>query len=448
MLTENRIMQAWRNGERPRRVMNLLPQSSSGNPSTGCRLWGTSSGWTFTQTNGTVTVSGDTLTCASTASACRAFAARDVSLVSGRYYCFSVELVELTTTAPNAIINTLSFTTAAAWGSNNYAHAVATAKAGERYGIIMKANTTAAHNVRVGIGTGAGQTISSGAITMRFRNPMVHEVLAPDLVSRPINDGSSAASVFAPSEFFGPAEYCPAADVVAFDYTAAHYFQEGTSGRMVEKVLEKINVHGYASGAVIGHSMATDESDFPHQLRILMPESAIRYRGFSSGDVSIASQVPAMLTEILEPTETDPRIVKPQWIAIMAGINDILAGTLTVNPIPRLIDDMVGQLDRIKRANAWPIIVGISGAKGWATYDETKGHEIYIRAYNAWAKDYAARNGYGFLDAYALLSDPADPTAILAAYTADALHPNAVGGYRLASRMAVLIREHFASLAK
>lgn len=439
------VLPAWSRGQPPRRVHNLLPQASSGNPSTGCRLWGTSSGWAYTQTNGTVTAADGVLTCVTTATAARAFASRDVNFTSGRYYCVTVELVDFDVTAPNAIITNISTTTAATWGTRDFAFTAANMKRGARFGVIVKAGATAAHSIRIGIGVAAGQTISSGAISLSFRNPIVHEIANPEsALPRAVNDGSTASSVFAPSPHFGPAEYCPAGDVVGFDYEAAHILSRGTSGEVVEAERQAIDVHGYASGAVVGHSFATDESDWPHQLRILMPESAIRYRGHSGGDVNVPTEVPAMLTEILQPQETHPRALPATWVVLNAGCNAIFTGTLTNDPLPDLVRGYIETVQQIKRAGAWPILINVTPASGWTDYDETEGHEAYIQQFNSWLRRYASDNDCGFVDAHALLRDPASPAALLSTYTSDSLHPNAVAGYRVASRVAALVRRRYA----
>jgi len=429
-------------GSVPRKVFSLFPQAVSKPASTsGSRLWNATNGWSLTQTNGSASIAKGVLTCYAETTNARVFATRAVDFIQNHYYCLSVELADYDITCPSALIDNISTVTAPAWGTRNYAFVLGAMVKGGRYCVIVKANATASHTMRIGIGVNSGQTIASGHISLSFRNPMCHEIsFGRDGLARAVNDGSTGAAYLCPSPFFGPAEYVPADDVGAFGYEALHTFSGNCSGLITEVEGAAITPHPYAVGGVAGHSWCDEDTDFCGLMRLLMPECAISYRGYGGGTYH-TDAISSCVAELLNRPELHPRALPMQWIMLCPPINDILGyGSLTVNPTSQIMTDMAAQCEIIRAANATPILMTCPPLSGAASFDETVGHENYIQQFNRTIRSYARNNGWPLIDVHAIVADPANPIAILSAYTSDHLHLNAAGGGVLAARAAAVVR--------
>jgi acyl-CoA thioesterase-1 len=115
--------------------------------------------------------------------------------------------------------------------------------------------------------------------------------------------------------------------------------------------------------------------------------------------------------------------LKPKVVLILAGTNDIAenTGKITLGEI----GNNIASMSEIARANG--IRVVLCSVLPASEFHWHKGLEPApkIRALNAWIKEYAAKNGYGYVDYYTSMAN--SEGGLKAELSPDGVHPNAAG---------------------
>lgn len=123
-------------------------------------------------------------------------------------------------------------------------------------------------------------------------------------------------------------------------------------------------------------------------------------------------------SQMLARFDTDVTPYAPNIVVVLAGTNDIGA-TPTQTPFASWKADMQSIVGRIRAIGAAPVLATIPPR-------DSGGFNSDIVLWNAWLRDFAARNGISVLDFSRALTDPSNGHYI-AAYTSDGIHPSKAG---------------------
>jgi len=116
--------------------------------------------------------------------------------------------------------------------------------------------------------------------------------------------------------------------------------------------------------------------------------------------------------------------LRPKAVVILAGTNDI-AGNTGPSTL-EAIEDNLASMSELARANAIRVVLAsLLPVCDYIRPQTSRRPPEKILALNAWMKDYAARNGFIYLDYYSAMLD--DHKMLKQELTADGLHPNEAG---------------------
>lgn len=115
--------------------------------------------------------------------------------------------------------------------------------------------------------------------------------------------------------------------------------------------------------------------------------------------------------------------LRPRVVVLLGGINDIAGNTgpMTLS----MTQDNIASMAELARANGIQVVLAsVLPAREfpWRPGMEPAGKVV---ALNTWIKDYAARNGFIYLDYYTPMAD--DKQGLKAELTSDGVHPNQAG---------------------
>lgn len=121
--------------------------------------------------------------------------------------------------------------------------------------------------------------------------------------------------------------------------------------------------------------------------------------------------------------------LKPKVVVILAGTNDI-AGNTGPSTL-EMIEDNLESMSEL--ASVHDIQVVLSSVLPVYDYPWNPGLKPYekIPVLNKWIKEYAAKNGYLYVDFYSSMVD--DRPGLKVAYSSDGVHPNKLGYSVMAS---------------
>jgi len=116
--------------------------------------------------------------------------------------------------------------------------------------------------------------------------------------------------------------------------------------------------------------------------------------------------------------------LKPKVVVILAGTNDIAGNT---GPMTlEMIEDNLTSMAELARANNIKVVLSsVMPVCDYIKNQTERRPPEKIIALNAWIKDYAAKNGFIYLDYYSAMLD--DKNVFKKELTYDGLHPNAEG---------------------
>lgn len=119
----------------------------------------------------------------------------------------------------------------------------------------------------------------------------------------------------------------------------------------------------------------------------------------------------------------DVLALKPRVVVLLGGINDIAGNT---GPMTlAMTEDNIQSMAELARANGIQVVLAsVLPARDfpWRPGMEPAGKVVEL---NRWIKDYAARNGFTYLDYYTPMVD--DKQGLKADLTGDGVHPNQAG---------------------
>jgi lysophospholipase L1-like esterase len=115
--------------------------------------------------------------------------------------------------------------------------------------------------------------------------------------------------------------------------------------------------------------------------------------------------------------------VKPKAVVILAGINDI-AGNTGETTLPA-IEDNISSMAELAQANGIRVVLASVLPARDIPWRPTKDVVQKVNALNQWIRDYAARNGFVYLDYYSAMVDAAG--GLKSELALDAVHPNSAG---------------------
>lgn len=139
---------------------------------------------------------------------------------------------------------------------------------------------------------------------------------------------------------------------------------------------------------------------------------------------------------ITTPEETDNKDVKPTFAIVQGGINDILQDSTFAAPSGlSLMSSLDKVCEGLKSSGINKIVImNVMPAMFSASFSLTTGDQESIEAYNKASAAYAAKKGYGYVDAYSALKSQVNPVTFEAVYNSgDNIHPSADGGALLAN---------------
>lgn len=122
--------------------------------------------------------------------------------------------------------------------------------------------------------------------------------------------------------------------------------------------------------------------------------------------------------QILDRLGRDALAAKPDFVLVLAGINDLYQGL----PQARIRRNLARLYRRVRAAGATPIAASVLPCDGMG-----KDGAADIASLNAWIAAHARREGINFVDLHAAAADPGDPRKLKG--SPDGLHPDA-GTYR------------------
>jgi lysophospholipase L1-like esterase len=116
--------------------------------------------------------------------------------------------------------------------------------------------------------------------------------------------------------------------------------------------------------------------------------------------------------------------LKPKLVVILAGTNDI-AGNTGPATLEDIENNLMSMADLARTSGIRVILSSVMPVCDYHRPQTTKRPPETIIALNTWMKDYAAKNGFIYLDYYNAMLD--DKQMLKKEWTADGLHPNDEG---------------------
>jgi lysophospholipase L1-like esterase len=142
--------------------------------------------------------------------------------------------------------------------------------------------------------------------------------------------------------------------------------------------------------------------------------------GADLADRGISGQTtPQMLVRFRE----DVLGLHPRVVHIMAGTNDI-AGNTGASTLA-IVEGNIETMAELARVHGIRVVLASIPPAAAFPWSPTKRPAPLIRAFNAWLKDYAARNGFTYVDYHPVLADAAG--GMKPGLSSDGVHPNAAG---------------------
>ena len=388
----------------------------------GLYLWNTtgSQKWTKQEINGgTVTVNGDTVTCATNGATGRAFMEFDVTSILGgnnlnKVIAFSVEVVSAVAgSTTNGAIG-LAGTNTVLSGSNAANVPAGGALAGSRLGFRCMLSAMTSGNLRIGIGINSAE---GSAVSITYRNPVLEVI-----------DWRSS----------GPyGEAIPYASDALFDFLPNITYSGGDAGLITYDRSESVQAFGepvlavgdsYGNDAGIG---AGDDGDWPDQIRKLRPELAIINRCNSGWTLA---QMAASIDSWIAAPDLSTWARRPSKAVVQGGINDILASaSLAHNPVGAMYKNERFILKRLEGAGMSPediTCVNIAPAETSASYSVANGHGAKITNFNSALRNLCNTVGYRLANIWDLLRAGPNSQVMAPRYdVGDHLHPNSPDGF-------------------
>lgn len=151
---------------------------------------------------------------------------------------------------------------------------------------------------------------------------------------------------------------------------------------------------------------------------------------FTSGIVNrgISAQTSA---QMLLRFRADVVALQPAAVHILAGTNDVAGNNGPASP--QDFRNNIQSMVELARANGIRVILGSIPPAAAFNWRPALRPTLRIRALNEWLRDYAARNGLGYVDYYTALAGPAGE--LRAALANEGVHPNR-DGYVIMRRLA------------
>ena len=116
--------------------------------------------------------------------------------------------------------------------------------------------------------------------------------------------------------------------------------------------------------------------------------------------------------------------LQPKAVVILAGTND-LAGNTGPMSLEDIENNLASMADLAKAHKIRVVLSSVLPVCDYIRPQTERRQPAKIVALNQWIKDYAARNGYVYLDYYSAMLD--DQNMLKKELTHDGLHPNAAG---------------------
>ncbi len=116
--------------------------------------------------------------------------------------------------------------------------------------------------------------------------------------------------------------------------------------------------------------------------------------------------------------------LKPKVVVILAGTND-LAGNTGPSRIEAIEDNLISMSELAKANGIHVVLASLLPVCDYIKPQTNRRSPEQIVALNDWMKDYAAKNGLGYLDYYSAMLD--DKKVLNQNMTYDGLHPNDAG---------------------
>jgi lysophospholipase L1-like esterase len=153
---------------------------------------------------------------------------------------------------------------------------------------------------------------------------------------------------------------------------------------------------------------------------------------FFSGRPYICRGISGQTTpQMLVRFRPDVIALKPEAVVILAGINDIAGNTGPATL--EMIEDNIASMSELAKAHGIKVIL----SSVLPAYDFPWNPGVYpsekILLLNKWIKEYASNNGFYYIDYYSSMVD--ERKGLKSEFTADGVHPNAVG-YAVMERLA------------
>jgi lysophospholipase L1-like esterase len=173
-----------------------------------------------------------------------------------------------------------------------------------------------------------------------------------------------------------------------------------------------------------------------------------RYGKFFPGKPYINRGISGQTTpQMLIRFRPDVVALRPQAVVILAGTNDIAGNT---GPMTlEAIEDNLASMSELARANGIRVVLAsLLPVCDYIRPQTPRRPPEKILALNAWMEDYAAKNGFIYLDYYSAMLD--DKKMLKQELTGDGLHPNDAGYEIMAplAEKAIVAALHRKSLAK
>jgi lysophospholipase L1-like esterase len=115
--------------------------------------------------------------------------------------------------------------------------------------------------------------------------------------------------------------------------------------------------------------------------------------------------------------------LKPEIVVILAGTNDVAENTGPI-PLSSIEDNLMSMVDLARKNGVRPILASILPAAAYPWKSEIKPIDKILEL-NNWMKEYAAKQGVGFVDYYSAMVN--DKQGLKSEWTSDGVHPNQAG---------------------
>ena len=120
--------------------------------------------------------------------------------------------------------------------------------------------------------------------------------------------------------------------------------------------------------------------------------------------------------------------LKPKAVVILAGTNDI-AGNTGPTTLEAIEDNLMSMAELAKLNRIRVVLASVLPVCDYIKPQAQRRPPEKIEALNIWLKDYAAKNGFVYLDYYSAMID--DKKMLRQDLTYDGLHPNDMRSWRL-----------------